>query len=208
MHDDFQTEPVKGLPEAPPPEEQILWQGAPDWKALAREALNVNWVAGYFVLLAIWRGVTIFPEGGLALAMKAATPFIVMGFLACAIIAGMAWIMARATIYTITNRRVAMRIGAALTVTLNIPFKQMETAGLDLKRRGTGTIAMRLKEGNRFSFLVCWPHTRPWTFNPAQPALRCIPGAAAVAELLADAAETRLNEVTLEKIEPNMVAAE
>ena len=54
-HDDFQVEPVRGLPEAPPEGEKILWQGAPATWALAKEALAIHWVAGYFVLLATWR---------------------------------------------------------------------------------------------------------------------------------------------------------
>ncbi|MEO1362599.1 MAG: PH domain-containing protein, partial [Pseudomonadota bacterium] len=37
-HDDFEIEPVAGLPEAPPEGEQILWQGRPDTWALARES--------------------------------------------------------------------------------------------------------------------------------------------------------------------------
>jgi hypothetical protein len=45
-HDDFAVEPVKGLPEKPPAGEVILWQGRPDTWALAREALNLNWIIG------------------------------------------------------------------------------------------------------------------------------------------------------------------
>jgi len=54
-HDDFNFEPVRGLPEKLPEGEHILWQGAPDVRALAREALGVRWVAGYFAILTIWR---------------------------------------------------------------------------------------------------------------------------------------------------------
>ena len=54
-HDDFATEPVRGLPERPPVGEELLWQGRPDSLALARDAFKITWVAGYFVALAIWR---------------------------------------------------------------------------------------------------------------------------------------------------------
>ncbi len=30
-HDDFEAEPIKGLPEMPPEGEVILWQGQPNW---------------------------------------------------------------------------------------------------------------------------------------------------------------------------------
>jgi hypothetical protein len=54
-HDDFAVEPVRGLPERPPSGEIILWQGRPDTWSLAREALNLNWIMGYFALLVLWR---------------------------------------------------------------------------------------------------------------------------------------------------------
>ena len=61
-HDDFEIEPVRGLPEKPPEWEQILWQGAPNAWALARDALNLYWVMGYFVALCLWRAVVVAPE--------------------------------------------------------------------------------------------------------------------------------------------------
>ena len=54
-HDDFATEPVKGLPERPPEGERILWQGRPQAWALTWQALSLPWVAGYFAALAVWR---------------------------------------------------------------------------------------------------------------------------------------------------------
>jgi hypothetical protein len=193
-HDDFQVEPVRGLPEAPPEGERILWQGAPSWRALARDALNVRWVAGYFVLLAAWRGAVVAGDEGALLGLKATVPYLVMGAVACAILAAMALILARTTVYTITNRRVAMRIGAALTVTLNIPFTWIGSADLALAKDGTGSIALDLMGTTRLSYLICWPHVRPWRMSRTQPALRAIPDAAHVARILADAAHTRVAE--------------
>ena len=42
----------------------------------------------------------------------------------------MAWLSARNTVYTITDRRVVMRIGIVLTLTFNLPFKRIAAAGL------------------------------------------------------------------------------
>ena len=53
-HDDFDQEPIRGLPEMLPPGERILWQGAPSARALARDALRVRWVGGYFAVLFLW----------------------------------------------------------------------------------------------------------------------------------------------------------
>jgi hypothetical protein len=104
----------------------------------------------------------------------------------------MAGAQARATVYTITTERVAMRIGAALSVTFNLPFAQLAAARIDLRKGGTGTIAIETTGEDKLSYLVLWPHVRPWFMKKPQPALRCIPDAARVAELLSEAAQARL----------------
>jgi hypothetical protein len=192
-HDDFAVEPVKGLPERPPEGEHVLWQGRPHWWALTRDALSLYWVAGYFVALFVWRFLTLVDQVTLASAFRASFPFIILGGVVCVILLIVGVAQARATVYTITNRRVAMRIGAALTVTLNLPFTQVRNADLNLRRDGTGTIALDLLEAKtRLSYLVCWPHVRPWVMRRTQPALRCIPEAEKVARLLSEAAEARV----------------
>ncbi|ARE82385.1 Uncharacterized 23.7 kDa protein in puhA 5'region [Roseovarius sp. EC-HK134] len=191
-HDDFAVEPVRGLPETPPEGERILWQGAPDWWRLSVEALSLPWVAGYFVVLAVWRFITMMDQMPLVTAIAAALPLVIMGIVVCLMLMLVGYIQARATVYTITNRRVAMRIGAALTVTLNLPYTQVGRADLKLTKGGTGTIVLDLMGDTRLSYLVCWPHVRPWVMRRTQPALRCIPEAAKVAHLLAEAAETRV----------------
>lgn len=190
-HDDFAFEPVPGLPEPLPPGEDILWQGKPDTLALAREAMGLSWVAGYFVLLAIWHGGAAAADLPAMMAFAVALPYLGLGVLACAVILGIAWAQARTTVYTITTARVLMRIGAALSITLNLPHRQIEAASLDLRRNGTGTIALRTPEDTRLSYLVCWPHVRPWRMRHTEPALRCIPEASHVARILAEAAEAR-----------------
>jgi hypothetical protein len=191
-HDDFEIEPVEGLPEQPPKGERILWQGRPDWWRLAVESLNVKWVAGYFALLAVWRFVSQLDLLPLGQAIGAAVPFLLLGLLTCGLLTLVAVAQARAAYYTVTDARVVMRIGAALTITLNIPYSKVSNAMLDLRKNGTGTIALETMGDTRLSYLTCWPHVRPWYFRMAQPALRCIPEAEKVAALLADAAESRV----------------
>jgi len=191
-HDDFAIEPLPGLPSMPPKGEVLLWQGRPDAWALAREAFGLIWVAGYFVALAVWRAWVV--ADSVVQVGAVMLPYLAIGLLTCAIIYGMAWVTARGTVYTLTTARIAMRIGAALTVTLNLPYSQIANASLDLKRRGTGTIAVETLGETRLAWLVCWPHVRPWTLRRTQPALRCIPDAARVAQMLAEAAETRINQ--------------
>lgn len=204
-HDDFAIEPVPGLPERPPLGEEVLWQGRPATFALARDAFKVTWVASYFVALAVWRASVVANSAAEVLAVM--LPYLAIGLVACAILTAMATVQARTTMYTLTTARVAMRIGSALTVTLNLPFRQVANANLALKSNGTGTITLETLGDTRISYLVCWPHVRPWHFARTQPALRCIPDAARVAKLLAEAAETRINEPLVARAPGGMALA-
>jgi len=132
-----------------------------------------------------------------ARAAAISTPFLIMGAIVGALLMITAVIQARCTVYTITNKRVAMRIGAALTVTLNIPFSQLENAALGLTKRGQGNIALMTKGDTRFSFLVLWPHARPWQFARTQPCLRAIDDAQQVADILASAAQSSITKQTV-----------
>ena len=189
-HDDFAVEPVEGLPEKPPAGEVILWQGRPSTAALARDALKIRWVAGYFALLAVWRVGVSSADMPLAEALPLALPFLILGVAVTALLYGLAAVLARTTVYTVTTARVAMRVGAALTVTLNLPFSRVVSADLALRGDGTGTIAFETAGDTRLSYLVLWPHTRPWHFRKTRPALRSVPDAERVARLVADAVET------------------
>ena len=206
-HDDFEIEPVPGLPETPPKGEEILWQGKPDWWALTQESLSFWWVAGYFAVLTLWRFVSVMDLMPLGQAIGASVPFVILGAVVCGLLALFAYIQARLTLYTITTSRVAMRIGAALTVTLNIPYRQVANASLDLRKGGTGTIALETMGETRLSYLVCWPHVRPWAMRKTEPALRCIPDAERVAALIADAAQARVSQPVLERRRPDLTVA-
>lgn len=209
-HDDFKFEPVPGLPEALPEGEHILWQGRPDSLRLAKDAWKLNWVLGYFILLAVWRVGVSSTAVPLNEAMGHGIPFLIAGALAGLILYGMAVVQARSTIYTLTNKRVAMRIGAALTMTLNLPYVQIANAGVATRKSGLGTITFELMGDTRLSYLMTWPHTRPWRFAKTQPAFRAIPDAARVAAIFADAAETRVAEpqITRTSSPQSAVAAE
>lgn len=192
-HDDFAVEPLPGLPERPPAGEEVLWQGRPDTWALAREAFGLRWVMGYFAFVVAWRAADGWLAAGLGGALALALPYVGLAGLGALVIWWLARAQALATVYTITTNRVVMRVGAALSVTYNLPFSRLQGAGLDLRKDGTGTIALQLTEGERLPYLSLWPHIRPWHLRAPQPALRCIPDARATAQLLAETAENRMH---------------
>jgi hypothetical protein len=97
----------------------------------------------------------------------------------------LAWLSARTSIYAITNRRVFLRIGIALPIFVNLPFSGIEAAALREGAGGTGDIPLRLKPGVRLAYLHLWPHARAWRLKRPEPALRSIPDALRVAQILA-----------------------
>ncbi len=178
----------RGLPGPLPADEICLWQGSPSWTALARRALHLRGLALYFSALALWRGADVWVEtGSPASALVAASWLVALGACAIGLLGAYAWFAARSTTYTITTRRVVMSFGIALPMTLNIPFKAIGSAALKVHPDGTGDIPLELTGRHRSSFLVLWPHARPWRLSPVQPMLRAIPDGRAVADLLAGA---------------------
>lgn len=198
-HDDFATEPVPGLPELPPEGERILWQGKPNWWQLSWESLSLPWIAGYFVFLALWRFGAVYDLMPFGQAVGASVPFLILGGIVIAALVLVGWVQAVTTVYTVTNKRVAMRIGAALTVTLNLPYTQVMNASLSVRRNGTGTIALDVSDQLPVGYVMCWPHVKPWQIRNPQPALRCIPDAEKVASILAEAAEARISVPRVER---------
>lgn len=187
-HDDFDFEPVRGLPQVLPPGERMLWQGAPRWQDLAVHAFHARKVIWYFAGIATVQSALRFAEGAsLATALAPFQWLLLTGLIAAALLTGLAYLSARTTVYTITSKRVVMRIGMAISVSLNLPFAQIDGAALRLFANGSGDIPLRITDKERVAFFMLWPHARPLHFRHPQPSLRCIPDADRVASLLAAA---------------------
>jgi hypothetical protein len=178
-------EPVPGLPAPLPEGETILWQGAPAWEAFARRAMRVRIVAVYFLVLAVWGIAGRLSSGMPAMEILLATlRLTAMAAGAICLLELFAWLVGRTTLYTITTKRVVMRYGIALPISIQISYRMIETAGAHIWSDGAGDIALTLLPGQRIAYMVLWPHARPWRLLKAQPVLRCIPDAAAVAQTL------------------------
>jgi hypothetical protein len=188
---EHEFEPQRGLPEPLPGDERLLWQGSPDWRQLARRAFHVPLLTVYFAALIVLRGTLALADGASATgALLSALWLLPLAALALGLLTLMAWLSARGAVYTITDKRVVMRVGIVLTLTFNIPFKRIAAAGLRLDAgatNGSGDIPLALTAQDRIAFLHLWPHARPWRVTRPEPMLRSVPQAQAVAKLLGDA---------------------
>ena len=216
-HDDF--EDVPGLPEALPAGERVLWQGTPRWQSLARRAFRVSWVSGYLAGMVVLRAVWLASEGAtLQDVTSAVMSSAVLSLIAVGVLAALAWLSAGATIYTVTNRRIAIRHGISVGLTLNLPFSAIEGAAVKEFSDRSGQISLRLQKGSRVGYLLNWPHVRPGCYTQPEPTLRALPEVAVVAKILgqaladsvhaaaADAPSTTRTPSTAVRL-PNTVAA-
>ncbi len=186
LEHDYEAQP--GLPQALPDGERIVWQGVPEWTSLAVRTLHARKVAIYFVLLVAWKVFTGIGAGEPTAVITASASFLaLLGTMAVGILTLFAWLMARNSLYTITSERVVMRIGVALTMTVNLPFKELHDADLKRFSDGTGDITLKLMEGQRVSYVVLWPHCRFLHPFLARPVLRGVPNADHVARRFARA---------------------
>lgn len=185
-HDDFDFDAAPGLPTALPKGETLLWQGAPDWRTLAVHAFHIRKLALYFGVLIVWTVTSALMEGADSGVMLALWP-IPAAIAALSVMALLAYLTAKATIYTITTRRVVIRFGVALPMTINLPYRVVGSAGMKLHAGGTGDISLDLMGNDRIAYLILWPHVRPWKFARSQPTLRCIPDAVRISRLLSNA---------------------
>jgi len=189
-HDDFEREAEPGLPERLPPGEQVLWRGAPDWRSLARHAFHVRKVGIYFALLGLWFAAEAWHDATpLAEVAASIGSLTAVAVAALGLLAGLAWLSARETVYTITDKRLVVRFGVALRLTLNVPFTIVDRAGLKVHGDGTGDLPLALTGSDRVSYVVLWPHARPWHLRRPEIMLRCVADPEWVAGLLAVALE-------------------
>jgi len=162
-----------GLPGRLPPGERILWQGAPEWRHLFGAVFHARLVAVYFALLAVG-GLLMGSPVGAAITLGA-------GLLCLTLLALFARMSAKTTVYTLTDRRMVLRIGVALPMSFNLPLKQVEAADLRLLGDGCGDVALRLNSQGRIAWALLWPHVRPWRMSRPEPMLRAVPEAEALA---------------------------
>jgi hypothetical protein len=182
-HHEHEFEAAPGLPEPLPRGERMLWQGTPDWKQLAIHAFHVRKLTIYFSVMLVLQWLYLLGEPNAALLRPMAISAS-LALLTLVLLTTIAWFSAKTTLYTMTDRRVIMRVGIVLTLTFNLPLKQVAGASIKPHAAGFGDIALALKGEDRIAWLNLWPHARPWQVKRPEPSLRCVPDAAAIAARL------------------------
>lgn len=173
------------FPERLPVGERVLWQGRPCWRTLVRRGFHLRKLALYLGVLLAWYAATMFASEAAGSAALATLRMTGVALTPLVLVCLYAWASSRSTLYTITDRRLVLRIGIAVPISINLPFGRVEAAGLKVWRDGYGNIALTLTPGERVAYLVLWPHARPLRMARAEPMLRCIPDAERVAGILA-----------------------
>jgi hypothetical protein len=177
----------KELPAPLPVGERVVWQGKPSFMGLALRSFHIREVGIYFGLLLVWRLWSNWVSGmNAADAGISALWLIVPAVCAIAVLAGLAWLFRRAACYTITTKRVLFQFGVALPMTMNIPLGKIANAALKTYRDGSGDIPLRVLDDKRVSYVLLWPHIRPWHLRNPEPMLRGVPDAAVAAAKLAE----------------------
>lgn len=197
---EHEWEAAPGLPSALPKGERVVWQGAPDWRSLAVHAFHVRKIGIYFALMLALQALNLTaPDNGIGwkplaeVEWKALVVAASLYGLALSLLLTLAWLSARSTLYTLTNKRVVMRIGIVLTLTFNLPFKRIAGASLKPQTAGMGDIALSLNTEDRIGWFHLWPHQRAWHINKPQPTLRCVPEGAQVGKQLLELWRAELN---------------
>lgn len=185
---EHEFEPQFGLPERLPASERLLWQGQPLPGLVARRVFHLPLVTAYFGAMLAWRIGTQLQEGlSLQAALRGSLVLALLAAVAIGILAALARLTASTTAYTLTDKRVVMRIGIVLTVSYNLPLRHLDAAHLLPLGGSRGEIALQLRGDTRIAYLHLWPHARPWLFARPQPMLRCLADAQGVSRQLAEA---------------------
>jgi len=170
---EHEFEPQHGLPEALPAGERLLWQGSPVRSRIAREVFHLRAVAAYFLVILAMRFVFHYHDtGSIAESLGASTWLVPIFATGLILLWTLAHLVANTTVYTITDRRVVLRVGIVLSLTFNIPLARVQAGQVRRGRDGGGDLVIELVPGDKIAWAHLWPHVRPWRMAWPQPMLR------------------------------------
>jgi len=184
---EIRVKAIKPLPERLPEGEQVLWQDSPAWKPFSRRVFQLDKIALYFLVVVGWVAGSAYLENGDWLALLRSLAWSVPPALGVLVLlAAIAWLYARTTVYTITNKRVVIQSGLALPSAVNLPFSKVSSADMKTYADDTGDIELTIS-GPRLLYSMLWPNLRLLRLNRPTPMLRSLEHPQKVAEILGEA---------------------
>lgn len=193
---------IRGLPHPLPAGERLLWEGAPSMRAVATHVFHWRLVVLYFAgMLALWAVSTEHAPGS-DVYVASAVVRVSLAVFVMLIVLGLSKVVATSTWYAITSQRLVLRIGMVFPMSINIPFKIIESAGVGTFKDGSGQVNLSLNKGSRIAYIALWPHCRVFRLTHPEPVLRGLDEPKMVADILSQAvadaadADTRLERVS------------
>ena len=183
-------EAPKNILDAIPNGESILWKGRPSLWGFSWNLFGLKWITLYLSMLSIVSVARIFASDFYTAFYVDFLPFFLSGIFASIILIGLAATQTYSTVYIITENRVIIKTGAALSFLISMPFKKIKEVNLQKRGVSIGTISFELLSEKRVPYISCWPSVRPWKFKRTQPAFSCIGSVDEVATILRKTAMT------------------
>ncbi len=178
---------IRGVPHPLPAGEHVLWEGAPDPNAMATHVFHRRLFLLYFAAMITWWGLDTAVAFGssefvASLGVRLGLSAIVLG-----VVEMLSRVSARTTWYAITNKRIVLKIGMVIPMSINIPFQLVQSAGVGMFKDGTGQLMLVLAKDHRLAYVALWPHCRVFQLNRPEPTLRGLRDAQRIGALLVNA---------------------
>ena len=158
-------EAPKNILDAIPDGESILWKGKPSLWGFSWNLFGLKWIAAYLFILLMVSILRVFVSDFYTAFFVDFLPFFSSGVFASIILFGLAAVQTFSTVYVITEKRVIIKTGAALSFLISMPFKKIKGINLQKRRGSIGTISFELFSEKRVPYTSCWPSVRPWKFK-------------------------------------------
>ena len=174
----------KNILDAIPEGESILWKGKPSFWGFSWYFFGLKLLAFYMIILSLVFAARLTVTDFFTAFVGDFLPFLVSGILTSCILMALAKIQSQSSVYIITENRVIIKSGAALSFLISMPFKKIKAVNLQKRKGSLGTISFELNSGKRVPYISCWPSVRPWRFKNTEPAFSCIENVDEVATIL------------------------
>ena len=174
----------KNILDAIPEGESILWKGKPSFWGFSWYFFGLKLLAFYLIILSVVFAARLTVTDFFTAFVVDFLPFLLSGILTSFILMALAKIQSQSSVYIITENRVIIKSGAALSFLISMPFKKIKAVNLQKRKGSLGTISFELNSGKRVPYISCWPSVRPWRFKKTEPAFSCIENVDEVATIL------------------------